>query len=262
MAKLEEMVLEKMNKSFLLRICKFNLHQLLWWSFLCYGASAGGRVFAKAKTNQISLSQTGQDYIVFSHQDSLFIIAATGEPRFKGGRDSCEKILVRDTSTLDYLLKKRLVRQTPRQRHYVEHLFALIADSGRSQLPGKKLGEALKTAPDSIKMQLLQIGSELKDSLFLPVARLYLNADSVWVRNAAVRSLGTYPKAVDVEFLLNRIEKTSGLERQENLWALEQHAPIKNWKRLLPILQDENYHTRQFVKRILEVSDSTKKSLH
>lgn len=198
---------------------------------------------------------------VFSHLDSLFIIAATGEPRFKTLRDASEKMLVADSQTLDYLLKQRLTGQTPRQRHYVERLFSLSADSGRHVGPVQKLAAALKTMPDTLKVQLLQIGSELKDSSFLIVARQYLSADSELVRFAAVRSLGMYVQKSDVEFLLQRVEKTSGQERQEHLWALEQHCPIHEWKRLVPILKDGNYHSRQFVKRILACSDSSSKKL-
>src|SRR4051812_41813928 len=62
-----------------------------------------------------------------SRMDTVFIIAATGEPRFKARRDSCEKLLLAgDSLTLDYLIARRLIGQTPRQRHYVEHLFVAM----------------------------------------------------------------------------------------------------------------------------------------
>jgi hypothetical protein len=188
---------------------------------------------------------------VFSKQDSLFIVAATGEPRFKFQRDSCEKILVKDSSTVGYLLSKRLVGQTPRQRHYVEHLFAVIADSGKQPAPVNEIAKSLVQSVDSIRLQLLHIGSELGDKRFLPVARLYLNADSGEVRRAATRSLGMYPDSQDIPILLKSIAKTSGLERQENLWALGRHGAIKKWPSLIPLLRDENLYNRQLARRLL-----------
>lgn len=189
---------------------------------------------------------------ILTHQDSLFIIAATGEPRFKAQRDSSEKLLAADTSTAGYLIAHRLICQTPRQRHYVEHLFAVISDSGRHPAPVTKLASALPGAVDSVKSELLHIGSEMGDSAFLPVARLYLRADSEEVRKAAVRSLGMYPKDADVPWLLERIASTSALERQENLWALSRHGRIKEWPRLLPLLRDSNLYNRQLVRRLLD----------
>ena len=183
--------------------------------------------------------------------DSLFIIAATGEPRFKVARESCEKILVLDSATPNYLLHVRLTGQSPRQRHYVEHLFAAISDSGKNPIVVLRIAAALPISPDSVQPQLLHIGSELGDSAFLPIARLYLKADSEEIRKAAVRSLGTYPKSVDVATLLNRIAKTSSLERQENLWALSRHGIIKEWPKLIPVLQDEYLYNRQIARRLL-----------
>ena len=50
-----------------------------------------------------------------SGYDSLFIIASTGEPRFKAPRDSCEKLLTAGgAATAEYLLAHRLDHQTPR----------------------------------------------------------------------------------------------------------------------------------------------------
>ncbi len=189
---------------------------------------------------------------VLTRQDSLFIIAATGEPRFKAQRDSSEKILVADSSTPDYLIAHRLICQTPRQRHYVEHLLAALSDSGRHSAPVIRLAAALPGAADSVKTELLHIGSELGDSAFLPVARHYLRADSEEVRKSAVRSLGMYPKDADVPWLLDRILATANLEREENLWALSRHGRIGEWPKLLPLLQDANLYNRQLVRRLLD----------
>ncbi len=196
-----------------------------------------------------------------TRMDSLFIIAATGEPRFKAIRDSCEKILVGDTTVPDYLIASRLIGQTPRQRHYVEHLFVTLSDSGRHALARRKIASALSTVPDSLKAQLLHIGSELADSSFLSVARLYLSADSVEVRKAAVRSLGMYPNPIDVSGLLHRIEITTGLERQENLWALSKHKGLKDWHRLVPILKDEMLYNRQLAHMLLDSASGGKWSV-
>lgn len=184
--------------------------------------------------------------------DSLFIVAATGEPRFKPQRDSAEKILVAGgAATLDYLLAKRLLDQTPRQRHYVERLFRMVSDSGRNPVSAARLAGALPSAPDSVKTQLLRVGSELGDSAFLPVARQYLRADSVEVRKNAVRSLGTYPSPANVPLLLDGLEGTRDLERQSRLWALERQSAVAGWQRLVPLLADENLYNRQLLRRIL-----------
>lgn len=189
---------------------------------------------------------------VLSRRDSLFIVAATGEPRFKAKRDSAERELIEgDTATLDYLIQRRLGGQTPRQRHYVESLFKAISDSGRNRAPVHRIGRALEGAADSTKVQLLHIGSELGDSAFLPQARRYLGADSVEVRKQAVRSLGTYPSPSNAFLLLEGLEKTRDLERQQRLWALSRQAEVKDWPRLLPLLRDSNLYNRQLVRQIV-----------
>lgn len=188
-------------------------------------------------------------------QDSLFIIAATGEPRFKNLRDSAQKRLVsEDTATLSYLLANRLTGQTPRQRHYVEALFKAISDSGRNHSPVTALASALSGAADSIQTQLLRIGSELGDTTFLPVAREYLDDDSVEVRKNAVRSLGTYPAPANVALLLKGLDATRDLERQQRLWALGKQPGLKEWPRLLPMLDDVNLYNRQLVRQIVATS--------
>ncbi|MDB5051753.1 MAG: hypothetical protein JWO30_4824 [Fibrobacteres bacterium] len=189
---------------------------------------------------------------VLTHLDTLFIIAATGEPRFKPMRDSAEKELIAgDTSTLDYLISKRLLNQTPRQRHYVESLFKSVSDSGRNHAPVTKLAAALSGAADSVQVQLLHIGSELGDTTFLPVARLYLRADSVEVRKTAARSLGSYPSPGNIALLLDGLDKTRDLELQARLWALDKQTGFKDWPRLLPVLEDENLYNRQLARRIV-----------
>jgi hypothetical protein len=187
-----------------------------------------------------------------SHFDSLFIAAATGEPRFQAVRDSSEKLLAAaGGEMLDYLLAHRLTEQTPRQRHYIERLFALVADSGRNRVAVEKLAGALKTAPDSLKPQLLYIGSEMKDSGFLPVARTLLRSDSVEVRKMAVRSLGCYPDTADLKALFDGLDKTEGLERQQRLWAISRFPALKDWPRLIPLLKDPYLYNRQWVRQIL-----------
>lgn len=189
---------------------------------------------------------------VLSHFDSLFIPAATGEPRFQAVRDSAEKGLVAaGGAALDYILANRLSGQTPRQRHYIERVFTLVADSGRNPVAVARLAAALKTAPDSLKPQLLYIGSEMKDSNFLPVARTLLRHDSAEVRKMALRSLGSYPDTASLRDLFDGLDKTEGLERQQRLWALSRFASIKDWQRLIPLLKDPFLYNRQWVRQIL-----------
>jgi hypothetical protein len=192
---------------------------------------------------------------VLTRQDSLFLAAATGEPRFQPVRDSAERILVaEDTATLDYLVARRLVDQTPRQRHYVETLFKAISDSGRHPAAAARLGAALAVAPDSVKPQLLHIGSELGDSSFLKIARRYLDHDSEEIRKNAVRSLGAYPSGANAAWLVAGLEKTRGLERAERLWALGRQKDFREWPRVLPYLNDENLYNRELARRIVAVS--------
>jgi len=190
-----------------------------------------------------------------TRQDSLFIAAATGEPRFQRIRDSSEKILVAgDTATLDYLIAQRLMGQTPRQRHYVETLFKAISDSGRRPAAASRLGAALPAAPDSVKSQLLHIGSELGDSSFLKVARLFLAHDSLEVRKNAVRSLGAYPSPDNAAWLIAGLDKTRDLERAERLWALGKQKGFQDWPKVLPILRDSNLYNRELSRRIVAAS--------
>ncbi len=194
----------------------------------------------------------------FTRMDSLFIIAATGEPRFQSIRDSAQIILVKDSGTENYLLTHRLIGQTPRQRHYVETLFSAIADSGKNHGPVKKIGKALLHSPDSLRIQLLQIGSELKDSSFLSVAKLYLISDSEEVRKSAIRSFGMYPNPTQIQLLIENCLKSKGLERQENLWALSKQRPridLNLAKQLVPILQDPFLYNRQLVRRIIQSNE-------
>ncbi len=190
-----------------------------------------------------------------TRQDSLFLAAATGEPRFQSIRDSAQQILVaEDTLTLDYLIAKRLTGQTPRQRHYVETLFKAVSDSGRRPWPVARLGAALPVSPDSVKAQLLHIGSELGDSAFLKVARIYLEADSAEVRKNAVRSLGAYPSPANAAILVTGLEKTHDLELAERLWSLGRQEGFKEWVKVLPYLKDANLYNRELARRIVAAS--------
>jgi len=190
-----------------------------------------------------------------SRQDSLFIAAATGEPRFQIVRDSAQQILISENgATLDYLIARRLTGQMPRQRHYVETLFKAISDSGRNPFPAARLGAALPVAPDSVKAQLLHIGSELGDPVFLKIARIYLESDSVEVRKKAVRNLGSYPSPGNAAILLAGLEKTADLELAERLWALGRQKDFKEWPRMLPFLKDANLYNRELARRIVALS--------
>lgn len=192
---------------------------------------------------------------VLTRQDSLFIAAATGEPRFQPVRDSAERLLVAgDTATVAYLIAHRLIGQTPRQRHYVETLFKALSDSGRHPSVAEALGRALAAAPDSLKPQLLHIGSELGDSSFLRFARRYLEHDSEEVRKNAVRSLGAYPSPANADWLVAGLERTRGLERAERLWALGRQKDFRDWPRVLACLRDPNLYNRELARRIVAAS--------
>jgi hypothetical protein len=189
---------------------------------------------------------------VYTRLDSLFVAAATGEPRFQLLRDSSEKaLLTMDTVGLQYLLDHRLTKQTPRQRHYVEMFFMMAADSGRNSKPRMLLSRALASSPDTLRSQLLYIGSQMRDSAFRREAIPYLHSDSESVRRMAVRTLGSYPNPENLPLLWDGLEKTRGLELQQRLWALDQQGPLAEWKRLIPLLQDSLFFNRQKVRDML-----------
>lgn len=203
---------------------------------------------------------------VFSRLDSLFIVAATGEPKFETERAASQKaLLAMDTVAFQYLLDHRLTGQTPRQRHYVETFFRLADDSGRNAEPRRLLAQALPAKPDSLKAQLLYIGSEMRDTAFRREAIPYLHSDSSGVRRMAVRCLGVYPNLENVVLLWENIDpstgsgtKTSGLELQQRLWSLDQQGPVKDWKRLVPMLRDSLFFNRQKVRdMLLKSTDSS-----
>jgi len=198
---------------------------------------------------------------VFLRQDSLFIIAATGEPRFQMQRDSCEKILQNDTGTLEYLIRNRLKGQTPRQRHYVERLFALVSDSGRNPKPRLRLAEHLLTVPDSTRGQILYIGSRMGDSAFRREALPYLRSESEEVRRMAMRCLGAYPHPNNLALIWDGFEKCRGLELQQRLWALEQQGPLVlslAKLRLPPLFRDALFCNRQKARDLLlKAADSS-----
>jgi hypothetical protein len=201
---------------------------------------------------------------VFSRLDSLFIVAATGEPRFQSQRDSSQKaLLALDTAALRYLLAHRLTGQTPRQRHYVETFFALASDSGRNPRPRSFLVQALSSGPDTIRAQLLYVGSEMKDSAFRREVLPYLHSDSESVRRMAARCLGSYPNPGNVPLLWDALEKTHGLELQQRLWALDAQGPVADWKRLIPLLRDSLFFNRQKIRdMLLKSTDSSWARLH
>ncbi len=196
---------------------------------------------------------------VYSRLDSLFIVAATGEPRFQAQRDSSQKaLLALDTVALRYLLDHRLTGQTPRQRHYVETLFMLAGDSGRNAHPRLFLSRALQSSPDTIRAQLLYIGSQMNDTAFRRAAIPYLHSDSTAVRRMATRCLGSYPNPENVPLLWDGLEKTRGLELQERLWALDAQGPLTGWQRLTPLLRDSLFFNRQKVRdMLLKSTDSS-----
>jgi hypothetical protein len=126
-----------------------------------------------------------------------------------------------------------------------------VSDSGKKHGPVTRLAAALSGAADSVQVQLLHIGSELADTTFLPVARLYLRHDSSEVRKTAVRSLGMYPTAANIPLLLDGLDKTEELEKQSRLWALDKNGTIQEWRKLIPELEDEYLYNRQLARRIV-----------
>jgi len=196
---------------------------------------------------------------VFTRLDSLFIVAATGEPRFENQRDSSQKVLLAlDTVALSYMLAHRLTGQTPRQRHYVETFFMLASDSGRNAQPRTLLSRALVVNLDTLRAELLYIGSQMNDTAFRREAIPYLHSDSAGVRRMATRCLGAYPNPGNVPLLWKGLEETRGLERQERLWALDAQGPLVGWQRLAPLLRDSLFFNRQKVRdMLLKATDSS-----
>jgi hypothetical protein len=202
----------------------------------------------------------------FSRLDSLFLIAATGEPRFAAQRDSCEKILTaRDAETLDYLTRLAALPDrslTPRQRQYIERLFTIVADSGRNPAARAALARAIDAAPgDTLRARWLQVGSRLGDTAFRAVALPWLNSGSdgpVLARRAAARVLGAYPGADNVPLLLDGIDALRGADRHARLWALGEQPAIRDWRPLLPLLADADYFNRRKVRDLLlKATDSS-----
>lgn len=208
----------------------------------------------------------------FFRLDSLFIIAATGEPRFAAARDSAEGLLRADpAATLEWLVDSasRPGRSlTPRQNHYMERLFTLIADSGRDSRARAALARAIaRAATDSAQARWLYIGSRIGDTAFRATARTYLRDTSTLVRRMAVRALGAYPHAAQIDTLWDGLPNTHGLERHMRLWALGEHAslasphdtnPVASLRRLAPLLADSNLYNRRKVRDLmLAVADSS-----
>ena len=196
---------------------------------------------------------------LFTRLDSLFITAATGEPRFQAAREAAEKALLADTGTLPYLLEKRLRNQTPRQQHYVERLFTLSSDSGRNARPRALLAAALASVKsDTLRIQLLYVGSQLGDSSFRTAALPWLKSSSEPVRRMAVRNLGTYPRPQNFSLLMDGLFDVHGLELQQRLWSLEAQGQGIGFKRLAPLLNDSLYFNRRKVRDlILKAADTS-----
>ena len=195
---------------------------------------------------------------VFTRLDTLFIIAATGEPKLQVARAAAETTLLADTATLPYLLAKRLRGQTPRQQHYVERLFTVSSDSGRNARPRALLATALSSAPsDTIRIQLLYIGSQLGDSSFRTAALAWLKSPNEVVRRMAVRNLGAYPHPSNLPLLIDGLFSVQGLELQQRLWSLEANTPGKNWKQAR-LLEDPYFFNRRKVRdMLLKATDSS-----
>lgn len=228
----------------------------------------------------------------FTRTDSLFIIAATGEPRFQAARDSAESLLrAEGAKTLNWLVDTATMRPhhplTPRQSHYVERLFTVIADSGRDSTARLVVARAIATAhTDTIRARWLYIGSRIGDTAVRSVARPWLADSSEAVRRMAARVLGAYPHASDIPRLWAQLEggggakvKTgkavkkgtalSGFERHMVLWALAEQTVFKDTsltvparinllKRLAPLLADDQVYNRRKVRDLmLKLSDSS-----
>lgn len=207
--------------------------------------------------------------LTFSRLDSLFIIAATGEPRFAAERDSCERLLVAGgAGTLEYLVATAHEipprDRTPRQRHYAERLFTLVADSGRNPAARETLARALASAPnDTLRARWLYIGSRIGDSAFAAAALPWLDSGDALARRMAARVLGAYPRPAHVPLLSARLGASRGADRHALLWALGEHPPLRDWERLLPLLDDEDFFNRRKARDLLlKATDSSWTRLH
>ncbi len=191
--------------------------------------------------------------LTFTRMDSLFLTAATGEPRFQSARDSSEKILLASgAATLDYLVAAATRDRTPRQRQYVEHLFTVMADSGRNPLPRTVLARAVVSAPnDTVRAQWLYIGSRMADTAFRAVALPWLGASSESVRRMAVRALGASPRPDNLPLLWIGLDTLQGLELHQRLWALDAHSPLRDGLRLVPLLANAQQFNRHKVREML-----------
>ncbi len=207
----------------------------------------------------------------FSRMDTLFITAATGEPRFQAARDSAEAALrAGDSLTLAWLVERVARREhtlTPRQNHYIERLFTLIADSGRHDAPRRVLAHAIAEAPhDTARARWLYIGSRLGDTAFRAVAQPWLRDPSEAVRRMAVRALGAYPHPDNLPLLWEGLEQVHGLERHMRLWALAEHptpdvspaARAAVLTRLAPLLDDPHLYNRRKIRdMMLQAADGS-----
>jgi hypothetical protein len=199
-----------------------------------------------------------------TRMDTLFLTAATGEPRFQAVRDSAQAaLLAGDSLTLAWLVERTMRpghRLTPRQNHYIERLFTLIADSGRHAASRRALARAVATAPhDTARARWLYIGSRLGDTAFRTVARPWLRDSSAAVRRMAVRVLGAYPHPDHLPLLWDGLEHVQGLERHMRLWALAEHASLTSTPaararvlaRLAPLLDDPHMYNRRLIRDLM-----------
>lgn len=184
--------------------------------------------------------------------DSLFIIAATGEPRWQAQRDSCEQILLNHSdSTIPFLLTRRLSQQTPRQRHYVERLFGLMSDSGRQGSPGIAIRNALDTVNDSLKPQLLYIASTMGDAQLVDLGERFILSGKTDIRRMAARVLGMYPRPASIPFLTAELSKWDEAERHQRVWALALLAPYPGCENIKSWASDSSLAVRQMVSHAL-----------
>lgn len=166
----------------------------------------------------------------FTRMDTLFLTAATGEPRFAADRARAESALVAlDTVALRWLVRTAGRERTPRQRHYADRLFRLVADSGRNDGARRVLGEAIASAPDdTLRATWLHAVSRLEDPAARVLALPWLDSGASAVRRMAARTLGEYPHLDHVEPLRAGLAAAADGARHMRLWALTRQPPARD----------------------------------
>lgn len=204
---------------------------------------------------------------VLTRLDTLFLVAATGEPRFAAERARAESTLVAlDTVTLAWLVRTGAEDRTPRQRHYSDRLFMLVADSGRNAGARNVLARAVAEAPDdTARAMWLHAVTRIGDSAARGIARPWLDSGSTGVRRMAAYVLGEYPHPDHVAALRAGLAGSSGAERHMRLWALSRQPPARDPLRLrdwVAHLGDSAAVNRGLARdRMLRDADSTWKTL-